>query len=138
VFGPGNLKATLILGLFTSLCQQTGSNVFNMFSIRIITQINEHVTPEYKVPANLSTQLIGVFAPLSVIASFFVMGRFGFKLVLEYGYCSMAIDLFLMVIAIKMNNGILALIAMLLFQIFFYTSVAPIHWFYLPEVLNDC
>lgn len=71
------------------------------------------------------------------MCSFFVLARWGRKPLLEFGYFGMAFDLFLMVFAIRMNNGILVVITMVMFQFFFQTTMGPIHWFYLPEVLND-
>ena len=41
VFGRKYLKGTLVAMIYTMLCQQTGSNVFMMFSNRILTQINK-------------------------------------------------------------------------------------------------
>ena len=55
LFGQKYLKGTLILGFYSMSLQLIGCNIMNIFSNRIITDVNKNVPDSRKILANRAT-----------------------------------------------------------------------------------
>lgn len=99
--------------------------------------MNENVPDSLKVHANAGTQIIGVAKTVGALVSVFVVSRFKRITLLMASQISLSIMLLLTALFMQLANGYVTIILMSAFQIMFNITLAPIHWIYLPEVLND-
>ena len=93
--------------------------------------------PEKHISANLATQLFGFAGFPAILSSFFIVNRFGKRQLLLAGWLGITFVLGTLVLSILLKNGYLALFCICFFQFVYNWSIGAVHWFYLPEVLND-
>lgn len=108
-----------------------------MFSNRLVTSINVNLPDDSQIPANESTVLIGVFNFFGAVSSFFIVKRYSRRMVFLCGQFGIAICLASLTFCIRMNKGYAAVASILAFEVVLNATVGPVHWVYLPEVLND-
>lgn len=82
-----------------------GLNVLNIFSNRIITDLNEYVPDDKKILANQATQIIGITGAFAVFLSIPFIKRFGRKTLTFYGIGLVTICHFLTAFFIELRNG---------------------------------
>ena len=132
-----NIKTTIVALIFSSLCQQTGANVWQMYSNRIITNINLHVPPEKMVSANESTRFLGLIQIIASLLGFKVLKIFQAKKLILAGLLVNFLCLTSCSYFIQNQNGQMVVVCAVIFQISFYFSFGPINWTYLGEILSD-
>jgi hypothetical protein len=81
--------------------------------------------------------LIGIFQIFGAVSSFFIVKRFSRRKVFLYGQFGLAICLASLSLFVQTNQGYAAISSILIFEIILNATIAPVHWVYLPEVLND-
>ena len=107
-----------------------------MYSSRIITNLNSGLAEENKIAANTCTQFIG-YAGLSSILTMYLVNKFQRRHLLIYGQLCMSTALFLAAFFMYYKNGIMSVVFLNMYYVFFQTSMAGVHWVYLPEILTD-
>ena len=123
--------------MFTSLCQQTGVNVFNIYSNRLVTIINSTLPFDKQVKANFATQIYGVFGFFNSCISFKTNNLFNRKTILLVGQFTMGTTLLFFALSIKLQEGAISICLMLLFNFFMMTTIGAVHWIYISEILTD-
>mmetsp|Transcript_18127 Transcript_18127/g.30966 ORF Transcript_18127/g.30966 Transcript_18127/m.30966 type:complete len:203 (+) Transcript_18127:1058-1666(+) len=122
----------------TSLCQQTAINVFNIYSTRMVTLLNEGITEDaLSIPANVCTQLFGVFQLISSIISSFVVRRFRRRQLMIWGQVFISIALFGLAASLEAKSSLMTLLLILFHASVFSVTIGVVHWIYIPEFLND-
>ena len=108
-----------------------------MYSNRIVTDINTKLPVDEKIPANISTVVIGFFAFLGTIGSFFVVKQNPRRRVYLFGQFGVALCLGALSLFIYLEKGYLAIGSILVYELVINSTIGAIHWLYLPEVLSD-
>lgn len=88
-------KGTLILCLYTQSWQWVGIHITNIFSNRIITDLNKDIPDDRKIQANQATQILGMLGHSAVFFSVPFVQRFGRKCINLTGAACLTVSNFL-------------------------------------------
>ena len=121
----------------TTLAQQSGVNVQNMYSNRLFTNINADSPPDQRVPANLATQLAGVAQCLGAIGAFQTVKRYRRRALYLRSQFLVAATLAFFAFFIHQRMGWPSLCSMLAFQVAYQLGAGGVHWLYLADILSD-
>ena len=115
LFGELYLRGTICAVAWGIIVQLIGINVLNIFSNRIITDLNEYVPDEKKILANQATQIVGITGAVAVFISIPLIKRFGRKSLSLGGAVLVTLTHFLTAFYIDKSNGQIVVLFMLLF-----------------------
>ena len=135
MFGQTYLRGTLTLLVLTELIQFSGYNLFNMFSVRVFTQLNELAT--VPVPANFATQMTGLWGFFAIMFSLYVSRKVGRKFLFVIGCGMLAVILGLISLSMALENSQAALVMAVLLYVVYDITIGAVHWFYYAEVSTD-
>ena len=76
-----------------------------MYSNRLLTVFNEHVSDDLKVQANFGTQLVGIAKTVGALVSVLVVSRFKRITLLMASQISLAVMLLLTALFMELANG---------------------------------
>ena len=77
--------------MVAAMIQQTGTNIFNMFSNRIIVIMNESIPKENQIQGNIGTQMLGIVAGIFGLLAPYSVKRFNRRSLIVYGYLIVSI-----------------------------------------------
>ena len=138
VFGEARLRTTLIAFVLTSLCQQSSLNVWNMYSVRIVTNLNSNLPPESTIQANTFTQILGVAMWIAALCSFLVVRQFKLrKQLMLWGVLLVALTLVCCALSMQLRSGYATMFFAVAFELCYGMTMGPVHWIYVPEMLTD-
>ena len=123
LFGHKYWKSTCVALVVTCLCQQTGTNVFNMYSNRIVTQLNAGVPTDSKIEANVATQILGLCSSSSALTGFWSVQKFKRRSLFIAGQITISMSLAFVALFTYLNNGIACMIFMCAFVISYQTTM---------------
>ena len=123
--------------MLTTLAQLSGYNLFNMYSVRIFTHLNEIAPADLIVEANFATQIAGLSGFFAIMLSLWISRKLGRKILMVTGFLAFSIIHGLLYLTMKASNGKMALYLVATFYVFYNLTVGAVHLFYYAEVLTD-
>ena len=137
LFGRKYRRGTLVASAVALLLQFAGINVFNMYSNRLVTIINQKIEKDGQVSANVATQIVGVCSIVSALGAVYTVQNFGRRTLYLWGQGLTAIFLALFAVAIHLNSGHFAMGCLISFLFATGLTTDALLWTYVGEILSD-
>ena len=116
LFGPENLRGTIILSIYALSFQWIGCNIINIFSNRIVTDVNRYLPDSKKVLANTATQLFGYLGLVTSCLGAFLLSTFGRRTMTITGFSLISCMHFMICLSITVGDGRMVVVFMLMLR----------------------